>query len=72
MTVPNVGLDDLLTTQECARWLRMSPRRLLANVRAGAIPAAQINARVLRFHPRTILARCHRHADEFASAAERE
>lgn len=53
---PKTDLDSLLTPEQCAAWLQMKERVLLANVRLGRIPVVKVNARVLRFHPRTILA----------------
>jgi hypothetical protein len=49
-------LDALLEPAPAAAWLRMAERTLLANARAGKIPVVKINDRVLRFHPRSILA----------------
>lgn len=49
------SLDELLTPEECARWLKMQEDTLLENVRLGRIPVVKINRRVLRFHPRTVL-----------------
>ena len=49
------SLDEILTLEECAAWLLLKPRDLLAKVRAGRIPAIRLNQRVLRFHPRTVL-----------------
>ena len=51
-----VDLDALLTPVECARWLRIAQRTLLANARRKKIPVVKLNERVLRFHPRSILA----------------
>lgn len=51
------SLDEILTLEECAAWLLLKPRDLLAKVRAGRIPAIRLNQRVLRFHPRTVLLR---------------
>jgi hypothetical protein len=52
---PTPDLDAMLTVPEAARWLRMSVKSLLNNVRTGRIPAVRVNDRVLRFHPRTVL-----------------
>lgn len=49
------SLDELLTPEECALWLKMEEDTLLENVRMGRIPVVKINSRVLRFHPRTVL-----------------
>jgi hypothetical protein len=49
-------LDALLTPTEAADWLQIAERTLLANARRNQIPCVRINDRVLRFHPRTILA----------------
>lgn len=52
-------LDDLLTAEECAGWLRLRKREILekSKGRNPAIPGFWINQRVVRFHPRTILAK---------------
>jgi hypothetical protein len=49
-------LDALLTPTAAAVWLQMAERTLLQNARLKKIPCVRINERVLRFHPRTILA----------------
>lgn len=54
--VKTINLDSLLTPQECAAWLGIAERTLINNVRRKKIPVVRINERVLRFHPRTILA----------------
>jgi hypothetical protein len=54
-----MDLDRILTLEECAEWLRMN-RRALAKAskgRCAKIPGIWINERVVRFHPRTILAK---------------
>ena len=50
-----VELDSLSTPEQAAKWLGLTQRVLLANVRRKKIPAVRINDRVIRFHPRTIL-----------------
>lgn len=49
-------LDDLLTPAAAAQWLHIAVRTLLDNARRKKIPCVRINNRVLRFHPRSILA----------------
>jgi excisionase family DNA binding protein len=51
----SVDLDALLTPEEAAAWLRLSRRILMANIRQKKIPAIQINERVFRIHPRSVL-----------------
>jgi hypothetical protein len=51
-----IDLDALLTPFEAAQWLGIRERTLLDNVRRKRIPCVRVNDRVLRFHPRTILA----------------
>ena len=48
--------DALDTPAQMAGFLRIAERTLLANTRAGKIPAVRINKRVLRFHRPTVLA----------------
>jgi hypothetical protein len=50
-----IDLDEPLTTAECANWLKLDSRNLLAKVREGKIPAMKLNERVFRFHPRSVL-----------------
>ena len=49
-------LDALLDLDAAARWLGLSRRVLLSNIRRKKIPAVRINDRVIRIHPRTVLA----------------
>lgn len=57
-------LDDLLTPGEAARWLGLSEQRLMLKTRGrnAPIPAFRVNQKVVRFHPRTILAKLARDA----------
>lgn len=54
-----VRLDALLSTAQAALWLQMTERELLAKSkgRKAKIPAMWLNGRVVRYHPRTILAK---------------
>ena len=56
---PAPDLDDLLTTDEAAQWLKMSKRELLEKIkgRNPRIVCFGLNQRVLRFHPRTIISK---------------
>ncbi|MDD5141516.1 MAG: helix-turn-helix domain-containing protein [Verrucomicrobiales bacterium] len=56
VTDASFNLDALLTPADAAHWLKMAERTLLDNVRRKKIPCVRINNRVLRFHPRSILA----------------
>lgn len=49
----------MLRTDEAAKWLSMRPRDLLARSkgRNPKIPGFWINRKVVRFHPRTIIAK---------------
>lgn len=62
-------LDRWLTLQEAAEWLQMSPEKLSAHSkgRRARIPGVWINARVVRFHPRTVIAKL---ADEAGVSPE--
>ena len=40
MNGPNIDMDGTLTVEDMARLLRMSPRRIRADVRAGRFPIA--------------------------------
>ncbi len=49
----------MLPTVEAAKWLNLKPRRLLADSKGkkAKIPGFWINERVVRYHPRTIIAK---------------
>jgi len=51
------NLDGLYPVGEIAPWMRLTTRGVLKLVREGRIPVVRLNRRVLRFHPRTILAK---------------
>lgn len=53
---PSFDLDAMLEPEPTAKWLGMSKRKLLLWVAQGKIPCLRIGERVIRFHPRTILA----------------
>ena len=55
----DIALDDLLELPEAAKWLKLSPREVLAKSkgRNPKIAAYWINRRVVRFHPRAVLAK---------------
>ncbi|HZV36108.1 MAG TPA: hypothetical protein VFB72_16145 [Verrucomicrobiae bacterium] len=61
-TTPN--LDSMLTLEQCAGWLQMKPRDLQEKSREPRpkIPAFRPGPKVVRFHPRTILAKMARDA----------
>lgn len=50
-----IDLDAILTPPEAAQFLRVTTRTLLKNVRLGRVQAIRVNARVLRFHVRSLL-----------------
>jgi hypothetical protein len=54
---PGRSLDDILSLDEAAAWLRMNPRTLLLHTkgRNPRVPAIRISRKDVRFHPRTIL-----------------
>ena len=54
-----VNLDDLLTLEECSAWFRLNKRDLAVKSRGKrpAVPGFWLNCKVVRFHPRTILAK---------------
>ncbi|MEI6195255.1 MAG: hypothetical protein WCS42_13090 [Verrucomicrobiota bacterium] len=54
--ISGFDLDALQTPAATANWLSMSEYALLENARRKKIPSVVINKRVIRFHPRTILA----------------
>lgn len=55
-------LDALLDDEQMLAWIggkkRKSRRWLMNQVREGKIPAVQLGKGALRFHPRTVLAKC--------------
>ena len=49
-------LDYLMTTKECTSWLgKIAEETLSIRVNEGEIPAIDLNSRVRRFHPRSVL-----------------
>ena len=56
LTVP---LDATLTTEQCAKWLQLTPREVNDKARKGIIPAIPMSGQSFRFHPRTILEKGH-------------
>lgn len=58
------GLDDMLEREEAAAWLKMSKAELSekSNGLRPVIPAFKLSERMVRFHPRTILAKLARDA----------
>lgn len=49
------GLDQILTLDEAAAWLKIKPRELRERVRSGKIPGLRLTNECYRFHPRTII-----------------
>ena len=54
-----VHLDRLLTLDECSDWFRLNKRDLSEKSKGKRppIPGFWINRKVVRFHPRTIIAK---------------
>jgi predicted site-specific integrase-resolvase len=52
-----IDLDGLYPPAITAEWMGISTRTLLDLAKEGKVPVARLNARVLRFNPRTILAK---------------
>ena len=54
-----IQLDDLLSVEQAAEWLQLSVREVRAKSkgRSPKIAGYWINSRVVRFHPRAVLAR---------------
>lgn len=48
-------MDRMMTTRECAEFLRLSTKEIRALVRSGRLPCMMINSRTWRFHRETIL-----------------
>jgi excisionase family DNA binding protein len=55
-TTPVLDLDALYSVNEIAPWMRLSTDTVLQMAREKRIPVVRLNERVIRFHPRTILA----------------
>jgi hypothetical protein len=53
------ALDDLINLEQVSAWLSISPQTVLqkSKGRNPEIPAVRIGARILRWHPRTLLAK---------------
>ena len=56
---PPPQLDDMLTREQCAAWMGMSSRELMAKSRGNRapIPAFRPSPKLIRYHPRTIIAK---------------
>jgi len=52
-------LDEMLTREQCAEWLGVTARYLAEDAMSGApkIPAFKPSHKVVRYHPRTVLAK---------------
>jgi hypothetical protein len=59
MSRPAPQLDDMLSKEEAAEWLQLRPRDLMEKTKGTSprIPAFKLNQRVIRFHPRTVIAK---------------
>lgn len=59
MPKPSPNLDDLLNVEDASRWLGLSEREVLekSKGRSPKILGYWINQRVVRFHPRAVLAK---------------
>jgi hypothetical protein len=53
--ISRYGLDSLLTTEECARWIKVSTGQMSNLVVSRVLPAIDLNERVRRFHARSVL-----------------
>lgn len=54
-----IDLDSMLVPEQAAKWLQMKPATLLAKSKGwkAVIPAFRLNSKVVRYHPRTIIAK---------------
>lgn len=54
-----IDLDAMLTADEAAAWMQISKRELLSKCqgRRAPIPAFRSSAKMVRFHPRTIISK---------------
>jgi len=59
MASPKIQLDELFDLPTAAKWLKLSEREVLAKSkgRSPKIAAYWINSRVVRWHPRAVLAK---------------
>lgn len=55
-----VDLDQLMTLDELAAWLKLSSPTVTKNTQAGKIPCIRINRKIVRYHPRTVLDALHK------------
>jgi hypothetical protein len=55
-TIKGTGENEMLTPEECAKWLRISPRVLADNTRRGRIPVHRVNKAIQRYHKPTVMA----------------
>jgi hypothetical protein len=59
-----VELDQMLTLEQAAKWLGLSPRKLSAKSKGprAKVPGFWLNTRTVRFHPRTVISKLARDA----------
>ena len=55
-----IDLDQILTAQQCARWLGLTQYQFDKQSRLGVIPTQRIGQRTRRYHPRTVLAKLNK------------
>jgi excisionase family DNA binding protein len=55
-----VNLDDMMTPEQCARWLKLKKKTVCEMARDKVIPAVILSGTTIRFHPRTILEEGHK------------
>lgn len=53
---PALDLDTPVNARTLAPWLGITPKRVLEYARSGRIPSMRLGTKVIRFHPRTVLA----------------
>ncbi len=59
LTESKIDLDDVMTSEQAAAWLKVSAKSLNEDAKANRVPAIPFRNQ-WRFHPRTILDEAHR------------
>lgn len=63
-----LDLDELMTPEQCAKWLQLDVKTLNQKARRKIVPAMMLSKNTYRYHPRTILAELHKITPELLRA----
>lgn len=54
-----LNLDELMTPEQCAAWMKIEVKTLNSMARRKIIPAILLSKNTLRYHPRSVLVKGH-------------